>query len=143
MEHLAVDLNDGHWPELEQWLGNPSGAKTLVLMEGVSPYIDSESFIRFLQLLGVKLAAGSQLVYDYKVTGAEDRFVRTGRPAEAFRLSADRSEAARFHQRWGLHLEHLELSSVLHQSLFPNESSHALFEGDVVARLSVTLASTC
>jgi methyltransferase (TIGR00027 family) len=143
VEHLAVDLNDGHWPELEQWLGNSSGAKTLVLMEGVSPYIDSESFIRFLQLLGVKLAAGSQLVYDYKVTGAEDRFVRTGRPAQAFRLSADRSEAARFHERWGLHLEDLELSSVLHQSLFPSESSHALFEGDVLARLSVKLASTC
>jgi methyltransferase (TIGR00027 family) len=143
VEHLVVDLNDGHWPELELWLGDPSGAKTLVLMEGVSPYIDSESFIRFLQLLGAKLAAGSQLVYDYKVTGVEDRFVRNGRPTEAFRLSADRSDAARSHERWELHLEDLELSSALHQRFFPNGSSRALFEGDVLARVSVKHASTC
>jgi methyltransferase (TIGR00027 family) len=137
VEHLAIDLNDGRWPELEQWLGNPPGAKTLVLMEGVSPYIDSESFVRFLQLLGAKLTAESQVVYDYKIAGVDDRFVRTGRAAEAFRLSGGRSEAARFHERWGLHLEDLELSSELHLRLFPNESSHALFEGDVLVRLSV------
>ena len=105
VEHLAVDLNDGHWPELEQWLGNPSGAKTLVLMEASVP-ISTASHLFGSYNFQVKLAAGSQLVYDYKVTG-EGWFCRTGRPAEAFRLSADRSEAARFHQRWGLHLEHL------------------------------------
>lgn len=137
VEHLALDLNDGHWPELGQWLGNPSGAKTLVLMEGVSPYIDSESFVRFLQLLGANLATGSQVAYDYKVTGAEDRFVRTGRSVAAFRLSPNRDEAARFHESLGLHVEDLELSSVLHQRLFPNEPSQTLFEGDVLARLSI------
>ena len=47
VEYLPIDLNAGSWPEFAGLLGNRSGPKTLVLMEGVSPYIDYSSFRNF------------------------------------------------------------------------------------------------
>src|SRR5882757_5787047 len=36
VEYLAIDLNDGKWPELEKWIG-PGKPQALVMLEGVSP----------------------------------------------------------------------------------------------------------
>ena len=55
-------------------------------MEGVSPYIDDVSFGRFLTVLAGKLAAGSQVAYDFKIRGALDNFGREGRTQKPFRL---------------------------------------------------------
>jgi methyltransferase (TIGR00027 family) len=139
VEHLALDLNDGCWPELEQWLGHPTGPKMLVLMEGVSPYIQSGALIQFLKLLGAKLAVGSQIAYDFKLTGVNDEFGCNGRPKRSFRLSSNRREVAAFHEPWGLHLECIELSSKLCVRMLPHlsESSNPLFEEDALIRLCV------
>ena len=140
VEHLVIDLNDGCWPELEQWLGHANGPKTLVVMEGVSPYIDSGAFIQFLRLLGAKLTVGSQVAYDFKLTGANDDLGHGGRAKRSFRLSSKRNEVAAFHKQLGLHLEHMELSSELCVRLLPDikESPNRLFEEDALVRLGVT-----
>ena len=67
IEYLQIDLNADTWPEAA-WLEKQPG-RTLVLMEGVSPYIDDVSFGRFLSLLASTLAAGSQVAYDFKIQG--------------------------------------------------------------------------
>ncbi len=139
VEHLAMDLNDGCWPELDRWLGQPSGPKMLVIMEGVSPYIQSGALTQFLKLLGAKLAVGSQIAYDFKLTGVNDEFGCNGRPTRSFRLSSNPSEVAVFHKPWGLHLENIELRSELCVRLLPHlrESSNPLFEEDALIRLCV------
>ena len=137
--HLAIDLDDGCWPELEQWLGHPTGPRTLVLMEGVSPYVETGAFTQFLQLVGAKLAVGSQMAYDFKLVEVNDDFGRDGRGRGSFRLSSNRSAVVAFHKRWGLHLEHMELSSELCVRLLPDlkQSGNPLFEEDALVRLYV------
>jgi methyltransferase (TIGR00027 family) len=139
VEHLAIELNDGCWPKLEQWLGHRTGPRTLVLMEGVSSYVETGALTQFLQLLGAKLAAGSQMAYDSKLVGVNDDFGRDGRGRRSFRLSSNRSEVVAFHKRWGLHLEHMELSSELCVRLLPDleASGNPLFAEDALVRLCV------
>jgi methyltransferase (TIGR00027 family) len=139
VEHLAIDLNDGSWPDLEQWIGRSPVSKTLVVMEGVSPYIESEPFVQFLQLLGANLAVGSQVAYDFKLTGVNAALGCGGCVKMPFRLSSNRGEVAIFHNQWGLHLERMELSSELCMRLLPRlkESSNPLFREDALLRLGV------
>src|SRR4051812_38238010 len=40
IKYVSIDLNDDTWPDLEDWLAKNHMAKALVLMEGVSPYIN-------------------------------------------------------------------------------------------------------
>ncbi len=137
VEHLTIDLNDGAWPKLEAWLGD-SRPKTLLLMEGVSPYINDSAMGQFLRMLATRLAAGSHVAYDYKIRGVKDDFGRTGRTEKPFRLSASRDEVAAFHAALGLRLEHMELSSELGRRLLPDLNGSApRFEEDVLLRLSV------
>ncbi len=119
VEYLPIDLNDDTWPELEHWLGARARTKTLVLMEGVSPYIDGGNFGRFLVL--------------------RDDFGRVGRTQEPFRLSRARDEVATFHEALGLRIEHMELSSELCTRLLPGlaESAVTLFSEDGLVRLQV------
>jgi methyltransferase (TIGR00027 family) len=139
VEHLAIDLNEGCWPELEHWMVRHSGSKTLVLMEGVSPYVEGAAFVQFLQLLGAKLAAGSQVAYDFKLTGVSDDLGCGGRVKRPFRLPNNQSEVVIFHKQWGLHLEHMQQSSELCMRLLPDlkVTSKPLFEEDALVRLCV------
>jgi methyltransferase (TIGR00027 family) len=137
VEHLAMDLNEGAWPSLEAWLGDLR-PKILLLMEGVSPYVDDGAIGQFLRLLATRVAAGSQVAYDYKIRGVKDDFGRTGRTEKPFRLSASRGEVAAFHEALGLRLEHMELSSELGRRLLPDlNGSPRLFEEDALLRLYV------
>jgi len=138
VEHLAMDLNSCCWPDLEQWVGGHDRPQTLVLMEGVSPYIGSGALVHFLQLLGAKLSAGSEMAYDFKLRGANDDFGRDASGKKSFLLSADRSEIAAFHRRCGMYLLHMELSSELCLRLLPDlNSSSSLFKEDALVRLCV------
>ena len=139
VEYLPVDLNDNAWPDLEHWLGDGISPKTLVLVEGVSVYIDDSSFCRFLQLLAVKLSPGSHVCYDYKIRGIQDDLGRSGRTERPFRLSQIRDEVATYHQAIGLRLEHMELSSELCTRLLPDlaESRFQFFGEDSLVRLKV------
>jgi len=139
VEYLPIDLNDDTWPELEHWLGARARTKTLVLMEGVSPYIDGGNFGRFLVLLATRLLPGSHVAYDFKIRGVRDDFGRVGRTQEPFRLAPARDEVATFHEALGLRLEHMELSSELCTRLLPGlaESAVTLFREDGLVRLQV------
>jgi methyltransferase (TIGR00027 family) len=139
VEYLPIDLNDDPWPELEHWLGNRTRPKALVLMEGVSPYINSSNFGKFLVLLATRLSPGSHVAYDFKIRGVHDNFGRVGRVEGPFRLSRASDEVAAFHEVHGLRLEHMELSSELCARLLPGlaESAAALFSEDGLVRLQV------
>ena len=139
VEYLPIDLNDDTWPELEHWLGDRTRTKALVLMEGVSPYVNGGSFGRFLVLLATRLSPGSHVAYDFKIRGVRDDFGRVGRTQEPFRLPRARDEVATFHEALGLRLEHMELSSELCARLLPGlaESAVTLFREDGLVRLQV------
>jgi methyltransferase (TIGR00027 family) len=136
VEYLDIDLNADTWPDLACWLENQPG-RTLVLMEGVSPYIDDVAFGRFLSLLAGTLAAGSHVAYDFKIRGAHDDLGREGRTQRPFRLPTANNDVAAFHEAHGLQLEHLELSSELWGRLLPGVENPAVssFTEDVLVRL--------
>ena len=137
--YLPVDLNDGAWPELERSLQAGTDSKTLVMMEGVSPYVDARAFRRFLQVLSTTLSPGSHVAYDFKIRGVNDGFGRAGRTEEPFRLSPDQDEVIAFHATHGLRLDRLELSAVLCARLLPGvvESNVPVFAEDGLVRLQV------
>jgi methyltransferase (TIGR00027 family) len=139
VEYLSIDLNDeASWPDLERWLKGRPG-KTLVMMEGVSPYVNDDAFERFLLVLARQLAIGSFVAYDFKVQGANDNFGREDGILRPFRLSRSRDQVAAFHGAFGLHLEHMESSAELCARLLPaSRESHASpFMEDGLVRLGV------
>jgi methyltransferase (TIGR00027 family) len=139
VEYLPIDLNADSWPEFAGLLGNRSGPKTLVLMEGVSPYINDSSFRQFLFLLSSNLSRDSYVAYDYKLRGIKDDFGLTERTQRPFRLSSKRDEVAAFHEEHGLVLDNMELSSEMCARLLPGVASSgaALFGEDGLVRLAV------
>jgi len=137
VEYLPIDLNDNAWPELEDWLGDRTSPKTLVMMEGVSTYVDNSNFSRFLQLLGVKLPPGSHLCYDYTIRGFRDDLGRSGQTERPFRLSKVREEVAAYHEAIGFLLERMEMGPELCTRLLPNltEPSSPWYDEDILIRL--------
>jgi methyltransferase (TIGR00027 family) len=129
VEYLPLDLNEERCPAFENRLTETRG-KSLVLMEGVSPYVEESAFCRFLSHLAKKLPAGSRIAYDFKLGGVDDEFGRDNRTQRPFRLPRAREEVAAFHAKHGHLLEHMELSSELTARLLPS-----------LAQLGVTLFS--
>jgi methyltransferase (TIGR00027 family) len=140
VEYLAIDLNNDNWPELGRWLGRQSGGKTLVIMEGVSPYIDECSFGSFLSFLSTSLESGSHVAYDFKIRGVKDNFGREGRTRTPFRLPTVRTQISEFHAERGFRVDRLELSSELSARLLPTavRSGSAPFTEDGLLRLEVS-----
>jgi methyltransferase (TIGR00027 family) len=138
IKYLPIDLNDDAWPALAAWLGGRTAAKSLVLMEGVSPYVNENTFTQFLKFLAATLAPGSHLAYDYKISGMSDDEGRGGRTVHPFRLSADRAEVSAFHARNGFQLNGMEISSDLSTRLLRGlPDSAPLFRQDCLLRLTV------
>jgi len=139
VDYLPIDLNDRAWPDVTCWLDERPARKTLVLMEGVSPYIDDMSFKQFLLLWASKLTAGSLVAYDFKIREVEDDFGRAGRTENPFRLPSARSHVTAFHEAHGLRLERLELSCDLCSRLLPSvaRSAASLFSEDAIVQLRV------
>lgn len=134
VEYLPLDLNVGAWPDLESWMGGAS-PKTLVMIEGVSPYIEEENFRRFLEFLNGRLKPGSSVAYDFKIRGIKDEFGRGGGTRKPFRLTTKEAEIRDYHARLGLQLEKVELSSALSVRLVPDLNGTPLFEEDGLLRL--------
>jgi len=139
VEYLPIDLNDSSWPSLSRWLGIGTGSRTLVMMEGVSPYINHDSFCQFLEFLATTLAPGSHIAYDYKIRGVKDDFGRSERSNRLFRLPQTPDEVATFHNIRGLRVEQIESSAELSVRLLPgfSESTGSAFTEDVLVRLRV------
>jgi methyltransferase (TIGR00027 family) len=139
VEHLPLDLNDEAWPELMTRLGQCDTSKVLVMMEGVSPYVNDTNFRQFLRFIGTELSPGSHLAYDFKIRGVNDDFGRFARTEVPFRLPQDREEVAGFHEEYGLALGAFELSSELSTRLVEGlgEALIPLCTEDALVRLQV------
>ena len=138
--YVSIDLNDDTWPAFEQWLVKNNSARVLVMMEGVSPYINVETFNRFLSLLAGNLSRGSCVAYDFKLRGVADDFGRVGRTQRPFRLEGGKAEITAFHEQLGFRLEHFERSSDLTVRFLANQEKprHPLFLEDALIQLEVT-----
>ena len=119
VSYVPIDLNDIMWPGLERRLAEIA-SPVLVLLEGVSPYINEGSFNCFLKFVAANVRAGSRISYDYKVCGVADDFGRFGRTERPFRLPSAYEDVARYHEEIGYKLKHMELSSELPSRLLPN-----------------------
>jgi len=136
--YVSIDLNDGSWLDLGTWLAEIS-SPILVMLEGVSTYIDEESFVQFLDFIAVKLPAGSSVAYDYKIRGIDDEFGRKDGVKRPFRLPATKKDIIAFHEARGYKLQYMELSSELSSRLLPNldRSDAGRFAEDCLLKLTV------
>jgi O-methyltransferase involved in polyketide biosynthesis len=107
----SVDLNNHGWTDLEHRLDAIS-CPALVMLEGVSPYINGTSFDQFLNFLVAKLHPGSVVAYDYKMRGFD--------VGDLFRLPATKHDVIAYHDALGYRVQHLELSSELSSRLLGN-----------------------
>lgn len=140
--HLAyqpIDLNADGWPALATWLEARRDARMLVMLEGVSPYVDTAAFTRFLDLLATRLKPGSRIAYDFKHDGAAADFGRGGATQAPFRLPADRDAVERFHAAHGLRLDAYETAPELSTRLAAGLAVGARgpFTEDCLLRLTV------
>ncbi|HET7866752.1 MAG TPA: class I SAM-dependent methyltransferase, partial [Burkholderiaceae bacterium] len=140
VQYMPIDLNVANWASIDEWLTSRKGSKVLVIMEGVSPYIDEKTFAAFLKLLASRLSAGSRLAYDFKRKGVADEFGRAHAVSVPFRLSADPVEVGRFHQELGLCVDRFELDNELVARTVPGikNTSRKMFSEDALVQLSVS-----
>jgi methyltransferase (TIGR00027 family) len=138
VDYLPLDLNDGAWPELERWL-QTRRSRTLVMLEGVSPYINDDAFGCFLNFLAEHLAQGSDVAYDFKLQGVRDDFGRGEQSHRLFRMSGDQEEVRAFHESRRYILRHLELSEALSARLIDSAAAERMvhFAEDGLVRLKV------
>jgi methyltransferase (TIGR00027 family) len=135
---VSIDLNDdGSWSDLEYRLAGLH-SPGLVIMEGVSPYIDEQCFSRFLSFIRVRLPAGSRIAYDYKINGIADDVGPGDLIKRPFRLPATKRDVIAYHEALGYKLQNMELSSELSLRLLPNlvRSDVNLFTEDCLLELS-------
>jgi methyltransferase (TIGR00027 family) len=137
LEFQAIDLNDREWPLLSNWLEQRRAEKTLVMLEGVSPYVSYDTFESFLKLLVARLKPGSQLAYDYKHDGAAADFGKSDRTVQPFRLRADAEVSASFHHPLGLEQQTFESSEDLMDRLAPisKKDGRKRFDEDCLVQL--------
>jgi len=120
VDYLPIDLNETTWPDLESWLARGAGGRTLVMMEGVTPYVNEASFTAFLKMLRRMLAPESRLAYDFKISGLDDGFGLNDRTSHPFRLPLDGPRVAAFHAAAGYDVTSLESGADLSRRLLPS-----------------------
>jgi len=141
--YVSVDLNDNGWPDLEYRL-NEIPTAALVMLEGVSPYIDELSFDQFLQFLADKMKPGSVIAYDYKIRSTAVHVDAHDPRNRLFGLPATKNDVVAYHEALGYKVEHLELSSELVSRFLPNlPISHTpSFAEDGLLKLAVPNKAT-
>lgn len=132
VQYLEIDLNAGAWPNFSEFLDQQSHSPVQVILEGVSPYIETSSFVAFLRLLKERLQKDSVIAYDFKFAGADDVLGHTDQVHNPFRLSSKREEIVGFHNELGLNVDHLESSSELTVRVL---GSVPLYEEDCLIKL--------
>lgn len=139
IHHVPIDLGGVSWPEFEAWLDTIARSRTLVMMEGVSPYIDRQAFTSLLVLLARRLAPRSQLAYDFKVEGVDDQFGDTTGAGKPFRLPLERDAVSAFHEHLGYRLRRIEGSAELERRLLGTDlgPDAVLFDEDGLICLEI------
>ncbi len=142
VDYLPIDLNETSWPALQGWLATGTTGKTLVMMEGVTPYVNEASFTAFLKMLKGSLAPGSRLAYDFKISGIDDKFGLSDRTSQPFRLPLDEARVKAFHAALGYETEQLESGAELSRRLLPSlaAANRPSFKND--ALLKTVLAAS-
>jgi O-methyltransferase involved in polyketide biosynthesis len=140
VKYFALDLGEDEWPDFRDWVRAAGTSRTLVLMEGLTPYIDDCRMSDFLRLLSAHLAPGSHVAYDFKISGVDDHFGRGERTRRPFRLPLDREAVARYHGLRNYRLMHLEQSDALSLRLMPDLAVGGvpLFREDAVIQVEIT-----
>jgi methyltransferase (TIGR00027 family) len=139
IHYVSLDLNDDSWPDFRLWLDRIGNAKVMVMMEGVSPYVDAEAFGRFIELLGTELSRGSVVAYDFKFSGVADHFGRGDRVESTYRLPNSPEKVTAYHKQRGFRLEHMEPGWELEARLLPElaRAGKALFLQDGLVTIQV------
>jgi methyltransferase (TIGR00027 family) len=135
VQYVGVDLNSAEWSKFLEALDKVSKAPTLVMMEGVSPYIGTRAFRDLLSQIAKRSHTGSRLAFDFKIAGINESFTHKNKINDPFRLPANRSAVAAYHLELGYVLEHFELSHELCDRLAPGRRSQ--FSEDCLIRLRV------
>ncbi|HEY4186203.1 MAG TPA: class I SAM-dependent methyltransferase [Polyangia bacterium] len=137
--YLPLDLNEQGCPPLVAALREHLDRPVLIMLEGVSPYVNASAFDNFLRLLSSTLHRGSRVAYDFKLRGVADEFGRSERSQQLFRLSSDKDEVAAHHRALGFELTHMELGPALSQRLAPRAlaSAKSAFDEDCLVQLVV------
>jgi methyltransferase (TIGR00027 family) len=140
IEYLSLDLNDNAWPYLQCWLSKHPDARMLVLMEGVTPYLNAEAVGQFLSFLSESLQTGSRIAYDFKIEGIDDEHGCSRRTERPFRLPETRSQVVSYHEARGYVVDSLESSADVSERLLPGlrETRTPLFTQDGLILLSVS-----
>jgi len=133
VNYLPLDLNASTWPSLVEVFEKCDQKPILVMLEGVSPYIEFEAFTRFLSTLKLNLHPDSKITYDFKRDDLQISFGKTVMVKTPFRLSTDKSEVKLFHEKLGFQVTNVESSSCLCASL---GAAYPIFEEDLLLSLS-------
>lgn len=133
VRYVPLDLNETRWSGFARLLDEKSRGPVLVMMEGVTPYVSSETFRAFLCLLAARIHPRSFLAYDFKLVGAAEGFGRSARAQQPFRLPAEEAKVAAYHDALGFQLQYMELSTELSRRLLPG--TPPLFDEDCLLRL--------
>lgn len=120
VRYLDIDLNDDGWPRVAAELAAQDKPRTLVMIEGVSPYINASNFTAFLRMLGGTLAAGSTVAYDFKVPGVKPEFGVSARAPHPFRLACNADAVSALHRVCGLSVERVESGAALTRRVLPS-----------------------
>ena len=134
--YISLDLNDAKWADLTRVLEEGRQEPVMVIMEGVSPYINAKSFRAFLRDLASRLHPDSVLAYDFKIAGAKNTFGCSAKVQHPFRLPAGRKEIVAYHDELGFRVEHMELSTELSKRLLTGDSLSFDFDEDCLLQLT-------
>jgi methyltransferase (TIGR00027 family) len=116
VRYVPLDLNSGLTCGLDEI---PDG-RAFVMLEGVSPYIDTPKFEALLRSLAARLRPGSVLAYDFKLADAGNDLGRSAAAPRPFRLAGERDAVAAYHQALGWELRSLETAASLTRRLLPH-----------------------
>lgn len=108
VEHVRfrpIDLNVDGGDVVDGILQQHAGRDVLVMLEGVSPYVDTRAFTEFLQRLARRMTPGSRIAYDFKSVGSAVTLGVTERVQQPFRLGPAEHDVRHFHTSQGLQVE--------------------------------------
>lgn len=135
--YLPADLNvHQSLGGFSDWLGWDRGRRSLVLAEGVSPYIETSAFEHALGMTIRAMAPGSWLAYDFKRPGVADEFGATSEVRSPFRLRLDAGAVREFHAALGCATVALTAADALAREYLPSWSPELSppFDEDAVIR---------
>ena len=138
ISYLKVDLNQQEsWTDMLNWLSAEKPAPLLVLAEGVSPYVESASYLSFLAALASALPADSWLAYDFKWRGVKDDFGVNAEVRAPFRMPTDAAAINDLHTKPGYRSMDVMASHALMETFVPgwNAEISPLFQEDAVIKL--------